>query len=171
MNSLRLIRGVFIGKSRTEFCFFIRNTLECNTLRESSLACYLDEFSGNLFDLFICFLDRSFPLFSGETREFWLELTDIFADSVDLRERNEYLVTTSIVELDIFSSYLSECLLDNGMKPGNPMFSVDDIVSGIEMEEEVEILRERFSRSSSHKNRTKNIVSEDDSRLVVVVGW
>ncbi len=142
MNSLRLIRGVFIGKSRTEFCFFIRKTLECNTLRESSLARYLDEFSGYLLDLFIRFLDRSFPLFTREVREFWFELTDIFADSVDLRERNEYLVTTSIVEFDIFSSYLSERFLDHRMKPGNPMFSVDDIVSGIEVEEEVEILRE-----------------------------
>ncbi len=45
------------------------------------------------------------------------------------------------------------------------MFTMDDIVSGIEMEEEIEVFRERFFRSCSYENHSQNIVREDDGFL------
>ena len=45
------------------------------------------------------------------------------------------------------------------------MFTMDDIVSGIEVEEKIEIFGERLSRSRSNKYTSENIISEDDGFL------
>ena len=65
----------------------------------------------DLFEFFVGFLERSFPFFSRETRELWIILTDIFTHAVDLSEWYEELISSGIMEFEIFAPDISEHLL------------------------------------------------------------
>ena len=62
------------------------------------------------------------------------------------------------MELEVFSSYVSQCFLDDLDESRDPMLSMYDIVSWTECYEEIEILREGFLRTSPDKYLRNDII-------------
>lgn len=88
-------------------------------------------------------------------------IPDITTDTIYLSEGDEELVSLGIVELEVFSFYLTESFFHHRVKESNSMFTMHDIVSWFEGEEEVEVFCDGFFGSFFYKYLSKNIICDN----------
>jgi hypothetical protein len=94
-------------------------------------------------------------------------VTDISTDPIDLCERDEELVSLRVVQLHIFALYLTESFFHDRVEQGDPMFTVHDIVSGLQSEEEIQMLGDRLFGTLFDKNLRQEIISDDKFSLII----
>lgn len=96
-------------------------------------------------------------------------VSEIPTHAVDLCEWNEELVISSIMELEVFSSdpwrestsRCSDRFLDYSMKECNTVLSMNNIVSWLEREEEIEVLRDGFFGALSYKKSREECIGNN----------
>ncbi len=94
-------------------------------------------------------------------------ISDISTDSIDLCEWDEELVSLRVVQFHIFAFDLTESFFDDRVEQGDPMFTVYDIVSWLQSEEEVEVFCDRLFGTLLHKNLRQEIIGDDEFSLII----
>lgn len=88
-------------------------------------------------------------------------ISDISTDSIDLCEWDEELVSLGIVQLHIFAFDLSESFFDDRVEQGDPMFTVYDIVSWLQVRRRSRCFAIDFWYASSQKSG-EEIIGDDE---------
>jgi len=130
---------VFVGEILSEEALLFWKWEERKTLRETTIGVDIKEFPRYSFDILCCFLYRSTPLVSRESRENGIFIANILAHSVQLGEWYEEYIIFSILDAHVFSVVFTDSFFDDFRENTHSVIPVDDVISGTYFEEEIKI--------------------------------